>query len=989
MFHTLRGRFEINPHETKHSGHVTRKIVAYSSSQRILSHVWMVNCEDTKLWKRETKYIIIDRPGYYELTEDIINCTYGCAIYISASNVILDGQNHIIDGVYNWSSKYGIHIYNANNVTIRNIVIREWLCGIWVESSSNIIISHNTIYNNSYGIALTPSSHDNLIANNTIELNERGIYLEDSSNYNIIKNNIVRDNIYRGIVFISSCNNLVANNTVEGNGDVGIDLTSGANNNTIVNNTIREHYYNLYFDYSYNNTIYLNNFMDFVKQYYGGPSENYFTSPRPVIYSFCNRTYTNYTGNYWDNYSGEDTNGDGVGETPYGPDPLPLMGSVKIISRDIIITASPYVRILAPKDGEALNSTTITLRWEAISYEEGIDRFEIFVDEKPVNTSIPSEQTNYSLNLSEGTHIIKIKAIDKADSIGLVSIEVIIDIEPPRILIISPQNNFATNNQSVRVEWNCSDNISGIDHYEIILDGKTVNLSISAERTYYMLDLDVDDGVHSVLVRAIDIAGNIATDQISIVVDRTPPTINILMPQSGSILNSTEIPIEWNASDMLGVAYFELYLDGILIANISANQTNYIVNTSEGIHNLTIRAIDILGNVAIKTIEITVDITPPIIYILEPSNTSIFNVSNIVIIWNSSDNLSGIDHYEIFLDGDIVLSEIPSEQTNCSLYLEEGTHIIAIWAVDKAGNKNGCILRISIDRTPPLPLILSPINNTVFNMSSINITWTPSDDAVWYCVIINGKILYNGSKTRYYTILEDGRHTIVVRAKDEAGNIGYSMVVITVDTMPPIIHILSPKERYLNKSIVNVSWNIIEQNIRFVQIRINDGEWVSVNDTYHVFRLEDGEYVVEIRVIDVAGHITIEEVYFVVDTLPPTITILEPENNSFSENNTINIKISVEDNYGIHGVFVGINDSWNEVYGNMINVELREGTNIIPIKAVDKAGNLRIIRLIVIYEPEKEKQNLWLIEVIILIGIVVSSIVIIGRIIRKRRPAHS
>jgi len=989
MLQILKGGIDITSHQIERSRYMAKKIVAYSSFERKLSWAWIADYRDTRLWKRETRYIIIDEPGYYELTEDIIDCTYGCAIYISASNVILDGRGHIIDGVYNWSSKYGIHICNANNVTIRNIVIQEWLCGIWVESSSNVTISYNIVYNNSYGITLKPSSQDNLIANNTIECNERGVYFDDSSNYNIIKNNIIRNNVHKGIVLVSSCNNFVANNTVEANGDIGINLTGDANNNTIVNNTVKEHYYNLYFDYSYNNTIYLNNFMDCVKQYYGDPSENYFTSPRPVIYSFGNRTYTNYTGNYWDNYSGEDTDGDGIGETPCGPDPLPLMGRVKITRRDIIITATPYVRILLPKDGEALNSTTITLRWEAISYEEGIDHFEIYVDGKPVNTSIPPEQTNYTLYLSEGAHTIKIRAIDKADSISSMSIEVIIDVEPPKILIISPPNNFATNNQSVRVEWNSSDNISGIDHYELLLDGKIVNSSVPTGYTYYILNLEVDDGVHSILIRAVDLAGNIAVDHVTIIVDRTPPIINILMPYSGSILNSTEVFIEWNASDMLGIAYYELYLDGILVANISVNQTSYMINISEGIHNLTVRAIDILGNVATDTIEITVDITPPIIHILKPLNTSIFNMSNIVIVWNSSDNLSGIDHYEIFLDSDIILSEIPSEQTNCSLYLEEGRHIIAIWAVDKAGNKNVCVLEISVDKTPPLPWILSPTNNTVYNVSSINVTWTLSDDAVWYCVIIDGKILYNGSETRYYAILEDGKHTIVVRAKDKAGNIGYSMVIITVDTMPPIIHILCPKGRYLNESVVNVSWNIVEQNIKFVQLRINHGEWVAVDDTYYVLKLEDGEYIVEIRVVDAAGHVAMDEVYFTVDTSPPTITILEPKNNSFSENSTISIKISVEDNYGIHGVFIETNSSWKRIYGNTINVELREGTNIISIKAVDKAGNSRIICLIVIYEPEKEKRSSGFVEIIILIGVMVLLIAIVRRIIKKRRSARS
>ncbi len=68
-------------------------------------------------------YMLIDKPGYYELTEDIIDCTYECGIYINASNVVLDGKGHIIDGVYSGSGKYGIYVDHATNITIRNTKI--------------------------------------------------------------------------------------------------------------------------------------------------------------------------------------------------------------------------------------------------------------------------------------------------------------------------------------------------------------------------------------------------------------------------------------------------------------------------------------------------------------------------------------------------------------------------------------------------------------------------------------------------------------------------------------------------------------------------------------------------------------------------------------------------------------------------------------------------------------------------------------------------
>ncbi len=53
--------------------------------------------------------MLIDKPGYYELTANIVNCTKECGIYINASNVVLDGKGHIINGVWSDDSMNGIY----------------------------------------------------------------------------------------------------------------------------------------------------------------------------------------------------------------------------------------------------------------------------------------------------------------------------------------------------------------------------------------------------------------------------------------------------------------------------------------------------------------------------------------------------------------------------------------------------------------------------------------------------------------------------------------------------------------------------------------------------------------------------------------------------------------------------------------------------------------------------------------------------------------
>ncbi|KAA0013333.1 MAG: PKD domain-containing protein [Thermoplasmata archaeon] len=263
----------------------------------------------------------------------IVNAKLGsvisnCIFYNKNGITIYNTSCNEIENCYMYNGDTGIKITDSEDNLIENCIINGMNDGIYVERSSyNAIrkcsMKHNSnsiyLYNsdknvidqcyievkNQFSIILPPSnsgikivqSNDNTIAVcNISNATSYGVYLASSS-----RNHINLCNFYEngyGVYLVASSENKISSCNFINNTGPGVTIDSASTNNSIF----------------YNNFI-LNGVTreDIIQAYDAGRDNRWYKATYRTI--LTNSSFGE--GNFWFDYTGNDANDDGVGDTPY------------------------------------------------------------------------------------------------------------------------------------------------------------------------------------------------------------------------------------------------------------------------------------------------------------------------------------------------------------------------------------------------------------------------------------------------------------------------------------------------------------------------------------------------------------------------------------------------------------------------------------------------------------------------------------------------
>lgn len=287
----------------------------------------------------DTTNLVNDGPLYFygnrtDLNEeDFSNAGQICLV--NCNNSVISGQD-LSDG------SVSISLVACNNLEIiDNNLSSSYLYGIELLNCTKISIVRNEINKNRIGIEARNANHS-IILENEVNFNQmEGIYMSGGNNNSISKNNINSNGFRAGIRMFGYCyNNIISDNRFKDNLYEGLSLALYSSNNLIIGNVFKSNRIGVDFDFScVNNKIYLNFFID---------SEEIHASDIPIT----NTWNTTDIGNYWDNYTGFDNDGDGIGDIPHIISLSPLI----IDYLPIVDNDPPIITIIKPINNSKFGS---------------------------------------------------------------------------------------------------------------------------------------------------------------------------------------------------------------------------------------------------------------------------------------------------------------------------------------------------------------------------------------------------------------------------------------------------------------------------------------------------------------------------------------------------------------------------------------------------------------------------------------------------------
>jgi hypothetical protein len=395
----------------------------------------------------------------------------------------------------------------------------------------------------------------------------------------------------------------------------------------------------------------------------------------------------------------------------------------------------------------------------------------------------------------DGTHPFTAVATNAEGGQTEATVTFVRDTIPPKLTVASPTDGLVTNNPEITITGTVDD-----PEATVLIDWWTqIPVEDGSFTTTYTLS---KEGLKYLTIAARDPAGNASYVSLRVILDITPPQINITNPAEGMAVNTSTLNVTGSIVDPnIDRVTAEVNNGSPQPLNLTGINFSGTVTLNQGLNTLVLKATDKAGNTTRVTRSVILDVDFPAVNITSPESGVIVS-GTINITVETNDTTSGISNVTLFVDGqsETTLNERPFYFIfDTSTLFITGSHTLTVRASDKAGNQSESSITVLVDRDIPIVTIKAPLSGAIVSgtitiaVEAINVmsgiaSVTLSVDTQPLGILSQPPFDFSINTS----LLASGPHTLIARAIDKSGNQADSTITVFVDRESPIVSITSP-----------------------------------------------------------------------------------------------------------------------------------------------------------------------------------------------------
>lgn len=368
-------------------------------------------------------------------------------------------------------------------------------------------------------------------------------------------------------------------------------------------------------------------------------------------------------------------------------------------------------------------------------------------------------------------------------------------------------------------------------------------------------------------------------------------------PLSRAYINGTT-ELRANVTDERYYTTPELSVDGapwskmVLVQKQTWNYSSFIdiAKLTDGRHNASIRTTDSSGNLVIKVLNFTSDVTPPLAFPQFPKDGSVLSGNLTLTVWGSDNIGISTMFFQMgpFTSIPLAYNSVTGlyESPLDTLPIPDGRYDATIATKDLANNYYYLPRKMSVvvDNSAPMVKLVSPVAGGVVH-GNVTVVVNVTDITTCKVTYSVGQLGERDLSVPWNTSeISDGQYTLTVRVRDLANHLTTINVPVTVDNTAPIIlpiHVPEETEHITGIYALKAKVEDLTLNVTSLSLYTQFSQYLICADYEKLFECNidtglrtEGNYTLILRAEDATGRYTVIARNITLDSSPPSIAIL-------------------------------------------------------------------------------------------------------------------